>query len=46
MVKKYYESKKKKFFLSKEIIVNSFGQIFIKKRFIFKLIYRYYRFVN
>ena len=37
--------KKRKIFLSKEILINSFGQMLIKKRFIFKLIYRYYRFI-
>lgn len=37
-------SKKKKFFiLSKEITINHLGQICVKKKFIFKLNFRYYR---
>lgn len=34
---------KKKFFLSKEIVTNFSGQILIKKKFMFKFIYKYYR---
>jgi hypothetical protein len=38
--------KKKLIFLNKEIIINSFGQIIIKKRFTLNQIYRYYRFIK
>lgn len=38
--------KKKKIVSSKEIIINSLGQIYIKKNFIFKLNFRYYRFIK